>query len=98
MTLDPAGEEEMPKSETAHLTSAVPTRTFPPALPEASDIAAVIACLGDDAAQIRQEVQEADVNPTAITIVAEEWADNMEAAAKLLQQLADALSLPLPLP
>lgn len=62
---------------------------------ESSDFAerveAVIACLGDDAAQIRQEAALGHNEPTAITIVCDEWADNMDAAANLLQLLPELL-------
>lgn len=43
----------------------------------------VIACLEDDAAQIRQEL--ANCRPNGEGFICEEWADNMEKAARLLR-------------
>lgn len=51
----------------------------------------VIACLEDDAAQIRQEL--ANCRPNGEGFIAEEWADNMERAARLLRAAGVAIPL-----
>jgi hypothetical protein len=52
------------------------------------DIEGVIACLGDDAAQIRLEL--ANCRPNKKGFICEEWAESMERAAELLADLLAA--------
>lgn len=57
-------------------------------------VEAAIACLGDDAAQIRQELR--DCRPNGEGFIAEEWADNMEKAAELLTHFLQCRRLSYP--